>query len=111
MPTQLNHCYVSAVVALTISAMVQSVDGQALATSSSQTAPPIQRRGFPPGFAWGVATSSYQVEGAANAGGRGPSIWDAFARSSGKIEDGSNGNVACDHYHRNVIIAESWMSW
>lgn len=54
---------------------------------------------FPEGFAWGVATSAYQVEGSAAAGGRTPSIWDTFA-ASGRIQDRSSGEVACDHYRR-----------
>ena len=57
-------------------------------------------RRFPPGFVWGVATSSYQIEGAADAEGRGDSIWDEFCRRPGAIKDGSSGEVACDHYHR-----------
>ncbi|MEU5914279.1 GH1 family beta-glucosidase [Micromonospora sp. NPDC047527] len=55
---------------------------------------------FPAGFRWGVSTSAHQIEGAATADGRGPSIWDTFARSPGQISDGSSGEVACDHYHR-----------
>jgi beta-glucosidase len=51
-------------------------------------------------FTWGVATSSYQVEGAANEDGRGPSIWDTYSRLPGKIKNGDTGDVACDHYHR-----------
>ncbi|MGJ4928659.1 GH1 family beta-glucosidase [Bradyrhizobium sp. HKCCYLS2038] len=57
-------------------------------------------RRFPADFVWGTATSSYQIEGAATADGRGPSIWDVFTRLKGSIEDGSTGDVACDHYHR-----------
>ncbi|MGY4476801.1 GH1 family beta-glucosidase [Bradyrhizobium sp. USDA 3364] len=55
---------------------------------------------FPAGFVWGTATSSYQIEGAVNEDGRGHSIWDTFAHTSGKIEDGSTGDRANDHYHR-----------
>ena len=55
---------------------------------------------FPSDFLWGVATSSYQIEGAVTEGGRGESIWDRFASLPGKIKDGSSGAVACDHYHR-----------
>ncbi len=55
---------------------------------------------FPHDFVWGVATSAYQVEGGANEDGRGPSIWDHFCAQSGTIADHTNGNTACDHYHR-----------
>ncbi|PWA69456.1 hypothetical protein CTI12_AA290770 [Artemisia annua] len=55
---------------------------------------------FPRSFLFGAATSAYQVEGAANEGGKGPSIWDAFARTEGKIIDGKNGDLAVDQYHR-----------
>ncbi|SBT49031.1 GH1 family beta-glucosidase [Micromonospora narathiwatensis] len=55
---------------------------------------------FPAGFRWGVSTSAYQIEGATTADGRGPSIWDTFAHTPGRIVDGSTGDEACDHYHR-----------
>lgn len=54
---------------------------------------------FPKDFVWGAATASYQVEGAANEDGRQPSVWDEFSRWKGKVRDGSNGDIACDHYH------------
>ncbi len=57
---------------------------------------------FPPGFVIGSATASYQIEGAANEDGRGPSIWDTFSHVSGNITDASTGDVADDHYHRMV---------
>jgi len=55
---------------------------------------------FPRGFIWGAATAAYQIEGGALLGGRTPSIWDIFAAIPGRIQDGSSGAVACDHYHR-----------
>jgi beta-glucosidase len=55
---------------------------------------------FPENFVWGAATSSYQIEGAVDVGGRGESIWDRFSATPGKISDGTSGAVACDHYHR-----------
>ncbi|WP_199534755.1 GH1 family beta-glucosidase [Rhodoferax lacus] len=54
----------------------------------------------PARFEWGCATSSFQIEGASTADGKVPSIWDTFCAQSGRILDGSNGDVACDHYHR-----------
>lgn len=55
---------------------------------------------FPEGFRWGLATSSYQIEGAVNEDGRGPSIWDTYSHTPGNIENDDNGDVANDHYHR-----------
>jgi beta-glucosidase len=55
---------------------------------------------FPDGFLWGAATAAYQIEGAAQEGGRTPSIWDTFARTPGKVHHGDTGDIACDHYHR-----------
>ena len=57
-------------------------------------------RRFPPGFAWGAATASYQIEGSTNADGRGASIWDTFSHTAGRTANGETGDVACDHYLR-----------
>ena len=54
---------------------------------------------FPEGFRWGTATSAYQIEGATDVDGRGPSIWDTFAKLPGKIRDGATADIADDHYH------------
>jgi beta-glucosidase len=55
---------------------------------------------FPADFVWGVATAAYQIEGAAAADGRGPSIWDTFSHTPGRVRSGDTGDVAADHYHR-----------
>jgi beta-glucosidase len=55
---------------------------------------------FPGDFVWGVATSSYQIEGAVAEDGRGESVWDVFCRRPGAVKDGDTGDVAADHYHR-----------
>jgi len=57
-------------------------------------------RSLPPDFLWGTATSSYQIEGAWQEDGKGPSIWDRFAHTPGKILNDDTGDVALDHYHR-----------
>lgn len=51
-------------------------------------------------FVWGAATAAYQIEGAHDLDGRGPSVWDDLCRKTGAVKEGANGNVACDHYHR-----------
>ncbi|KAF9258336.1 glycoside hydrolase family 1 protein [Marasmius fiardii PR-910] len=55
---------------------------------------------FPEGFIWGFATASFQIEGSTSKDGRGPSIWDEFSRTPGKIMDGRSGDVATDSYAR-----------
>ena len=54
---------------------------------------------FPKDFVWGCATSSYQVEGAWNEDGKGPSIWDTFVHTPGHIKNGETGDITVDHYH------------
>mgnify|MGYP005797248657 FL=1 len=56
--------------------------------------------GFKEAFVWGAATASYQNEGGYMEDGKGLSIWDTFSHQPGKIEDGRNGDVASDQYHR-----------
>jgi beta-glucosidase len=55
---------------------------------------------FPPGFTWGAATAAYQIEGATDADGRGPSVWDTFSHTPGKVRGGDTGDIACDSYRR-----------
>jgi len=68
--------------------------------SAETPSPSSNERSFPQGFLWGSATASYQVEGAVNEDGRGPSIWDTFSHTAGKTKDGDTGDIADDHYHR-----------
>jgi beta-glucosidase len=82
----------------------------AATVACSQTTAPLQTQvavaqsanalSFPQGFRWGVATASYQIEGAADADGKGKSIWDVYAHTPGKMANGDTGDVAIDHYHR-----------
>ena len=55
---------------------------------------------LPQGFFCGVSTSAYQIEGAWNENGKGPSIWDVFTHRGGAISGNETGDAACDHYHR-----------
>jgi beta-glucosidase len=61
---------------------------------------PATDRTFPQGFYWGTATSSYQIEGAWNEDGKGESIWDRYAHTTGNMKNDDTGDVANDHYHR-----------
>jgi beta-glucosidase len=70
--------------------------GQTSGTDASLAKSSIQ---FPDGFLWGMATASYQVEGAWNEDGKGESIWDRFSHTVGKVKGGATGDVACDQYH------------
>jgi beta-glucosidase len=79
------------------SSTVISAQSQAEAQAESAC---CAAREFPQGFFWGTATSSYQIEGAWNEDGKGPSIWDTYAHTPGKIKNNDTGDVANDHYHR-----------
>jgi beta-glucosidase len=62
--------------------------------------PAASQPSFPENFIWGAATASYQIEGAWDLEGKGPSVWDTFTRQPGTVWNRHNGDVACDHYHR-----------
>lgn len=75
--------------------------GSLTSSGSAHDAASLNRSSFPAGFIFGTASSSYQYEGAAKEGGRGPSIWDTYThRYPGRMTDRSNGDVAIDQYHR-----------
>ena len=59
----------------------------------------LKKDTFPKNFMWGTATSSYQIEGAPDTDGKGPSVWDKFSHTKGNIKNGDTGDIACDHYH------------
>ncbi|WP_099221758.1 glycoside hydrolase family 1 protein [Listeria costaricensis] len=59
-----------------------------------------QLQPFPEDFLWGSASAAYQVEGAWDTDGKGPSVWDQFVRIPGTTFQNTNGDVAVDHYHR-----------
>ncbi len=60
---------------------------------------------FPPGFLFGVSTSAYQIEGAADEDGRGPSMWDTFCAVPGAVTHGDTGAIACDHYRAKTAAS------
>lgn len=71
-----------------------------MTTYASDNHAALSRTAFGADFQWGCSTSSFQIEGGAQEGGRVPSIWDTFCEQPGAIRDGSNARVACDHFHR-----------
>ncbi|MFD4243396.1 GH1 family beta-glucosidase [Streptomyces sp. NPDC058525] len=74
---------------------------ESLPVTGAQTADrAVDLDALPADFAWGTATSAYQIEGAAEEDGRAPSIWDTFSRVPGAVDGGHTGDTACDHYHR-----------
>ncbi|XP_022535908.2 lactase/phlorizin hydrolase [Astyanax mexicanus] len=55
---------------------------------------------FREGFAWSVATASYQIEGGWRADGKGLSIWDTFAHTPLRVGNDDTGDIACDSYNK-----------
>jgi beta-glucosidase len=84
---------------LGLSASVAALPANRMAASSASVKKNGEVRGFPKGFLWGTATSSYQIEGAPEADGKGLSIWDTFSRAK-KTYTGENGDIADDDFHR-----------
>ncbi|GKY91453.1 hypothetical protein MPSEU_000117600 [Mayamaea pseudoterrestris] len=78
----------------------QEIPLEAMSMTSSSSSSSKKPCAFPRDFLWGVATSSYQIEGAVDEDGRGNTIWDDFCKEPGAILDDSSGEIACDHYHR-----------
>ncbi|QXQ06727.1 beta-glucosidase [Sphingosinicellaceae bacterium] len=75
--------------------------GASLAAAPALAVPPRPLdQHFPKDFLWGCATASYQIEGAVTEGGRGPTNWDVFSHTPGRVANGDTGDVACDSYHR-----------
>jgi beta-glucosidase len=85
--------------ALASSAPVVPALGALASAESAETSRPAALE-FPKGFLWGTATASYQVEGAVKEDGRGPSIWDTFSHTHGKVINDATGDVADDDFHR-----------
>lgn len=77
--------------------MAESTTSTVVLESKLPGVEPLQ---FPPGFTWGAATAAYQIEGAWDADGKGPNIWDDFSHTSGKTYKGHHGDLACDHYNK-----------
>ncbi|MEP2687139.1 GH1 family beta-glucosidase [Maribacter dokdonensis] len=65
---------------------------------------------FGKNFTWGVSTAAYQIEGAYDTHGKGPSIWDTFTTKPNTVLNGDNANVSCDFYHKykeDILLMKS----
>ena len=98
--TRRNFAKVAGAAALGASASSVTAGGATEGEAQAAASPAAHARSFPPGFLWGTATASYQLEGAAQEDGRAPSVWDTFSKTPGKVVNNANGDVATDHYHR-----------
>jgi beta-glucosidase len=92
--------------AATLGAMIGGGSGTAGAAPLPATGAAAGNLAFPKDFLWGCATASYQVEGAATEDGRGPTNWDVFSHTPGRVANGDTGDVACDSYHRYAEDAQ-----
>ena len=99
MPTSFTRRQLAMVSACALGASATAVPSGAGPDDGAATGREASRA-FPAGFLWGTATAAYQIEGAVSEDGRGPSIWDTFTHTPGKIRNDDNGDVADDHYHR-----------
>ena len=80
---------------------------KAAAALDSRTASSGRDGRLPADFIWGDSTSSYQIEGAVNEDGRGPSVWDGYSKVQGQIAHGDIGDVVCGHWYARLIHAEA----
>ncbi|QKZ15127.1 GH1 family beta-glucosidase [Spirosoma sp. KUDC1026] len=62
--------------------------------------PVFDRHAFGENFVWGTATAAYQIEGAVDRDGRGPSVWDTFCHQKGRVKTGEHADQACEFYDR-----------
>ncbi|MGB3142879.1 MAG: family 1 glycosylhydrolase, partial [Maribacter sp.] len=65
-----------------------------------QEEPILNASDFGEDFTWGVSTAAYQIEGAHDNHGKGPSIWDRFTDKKNTIYNGEHAQVSCDFYNR-----------
>jgi beta-glucosidase len=75
-------------------------DAAEVAVQRNWIAMAMPSKTFPGDFVWGASTASYQIEGAVNEDGRGPSIWDRFCAQPERVKNDDAADRACDHYYR-----------